>query len=184
MRLFIGIDLPPHVKRSLFNSQLGLMKLGLKGSWKPPGLFHLTLEFLGELPSEAVPILAQIMKKVTIDRKSFMLRIDGLGAFPSFDKPHTLWAGVSGNLKKLNEMWSDMHAELEKNGFTLQQPSYRPHVTLLSHPKALPPGLLSFMPGKTGNFAVSEITLFESKVEKGRCAYPRLYSVGLGKDLV
>jgi len=90
MRLFIGIDLPNHVKQSLFKSQLRLKILGVKGSWKKPDNFHITMEFLGELPSEFVPVLIQILNAVVTEKRIFRLNIDKIGAFPSFQRTQIL----------------------------------------------------------------------------------------------
>lgn len=179
MRLFIGINLPYFVKRSLYRTQLRLKKLGVKGSWKLPKYFHITLEFLGETPPESVPAIAQALRVAISDKKIFKLNIDGLGAFPSFNRPHTIWAGVNGDIYKLEIIWNELHAELLKNQFILHKPSFKPHVALLSRPKAMQLDLTSFRPEKTGNFTISEITLFESKTEKGERIYPILYQARL-----
>lgn len=179
MRLYIGIDLPPTVKESLFQTQLQLKKLGLKGSWKAPEYLHITLEFLGELPAESVPILSQLIKAVVNDKKVFKLHIDKLGAFPSFQRAHTLWAGVGGHVEKLDELWIAMHIELEKNGFKLQKAAFNPHISLVSRPNMSLVDLNVFPFEKTGDFTVSEVILFESKVEVGKRIYPQLYRAGM-----
>jgi len=179
MRLFIGIDLPPHIKRSLFNIQLQLTKSGVNGSLKALESFHITLEFLGELPPESVPAVNQILKKVISDKRIFRLHLDRLGAFPSFDRPHTLWVGIGGSVDKLERIWRELHAEFEKNGFTLQKAPFIPHISLLTHPKDMVSQLTSFRFANTGNFTVSEIVLFESKVENGRLIYRHLSRAGL-----
>jgi 2''-5'' RNA ligase len=179
MRLFIGINLPFFVKQSLFRTQLRLKKLGVKGSWKLPKYFHITLEFLGESPPESVPVISQILRIAISHKKILKLNIDKLGAFPSFNRPHTIWAGVGGDVDKLDEIWSKIYAELGKNGFNLQKASFKPHIALLSRPKSIELDLTSFKPERTGNFTIYEITLFESKTENGKRTYPILYQARL-----
>ena len=179
MRLFIGIDLPPHIKRSLFNIQLQLTKSGVNGSLKALESFHITLEFLGELPPESVPAIDQILKKVMSDKRSFKLHLDKLGAFPSLDRPHTLWVGIGGRVERLEKIWKELHAEFEENGFALQKAPFIPHVSLFTHPKEMVSKLTSFRFANTGNFTVSEIVLFESKVENGKLFYRHLSCAGL-----
>jgi len=175
MRLFIGIDLPNHVKLSLFKSQLRLKKLGVKGSWKAPEDFHITMEFLGDFPPEFVPALIQILNTVVTDKRIFRLHIGNIGAFPSFQRAQVLWAGVGGAVEKLDEIWSELHGELGTAGFSLQKAPFRPHITLLTRPKALVPGLDAFRLRVTGKFIVTELVLFESKVEDRKRVYPHLY---------
>lgn len=179
MRLYIGIDLPPHIKHSLSKSQLRLKKLGVAGAWKIPDYFHITLEFLGELSMESVPALVQIMETVVSCKKEFKLHIESLGAFPSFHRAHTLWAGIGGNTEKLDDIWYKLHEELVKKGFVLQETQFMPHITLLTRPKVLVPDLETFKLRITRNFILSEVILFESKVEEGRRVYPHLYCARL-----
>ena len=181
MRLYIGIDLPPQVKQLLFQFQLRLKGLGVTGGWKAPEYFHITLEFLGELPPESIPMLEQIIEVVISDKKKFKLQIDKLGAFPSFHRPHTLWAGVAGNTTQLDELWSELHEQLERKGFVLQKAPFKPHITLLTRPKVLPPDLTSF-PLRHTSFTLSEIILFESRVEEDRRVYPQLYHAVLKRN--
>lgn len=179
MRIYIGVDLPAYVKESLFESQLQLKKLGMKGSWKPAEYLHVTLEFLGETASESIPVLAKIVDNVVSDKKMFRLNIDRLGAFPNFPRAHTFWAGVGGSTKKLIQLWSDLHAELEKNGFILQKSQFKPHISLLSRPKEMEADLSSFSLSRPGKFTISEVIIFESKEVDGKRIYPALYRARL-----
>lgn len=179
MRIYIGIDLPDVVKTTLSKYQSKLKKSGLEGSWKNPEYLHITLEFIGELPEESIPKLSDILLKVASENQIFDLKLHQLGAFPSFKKPHTIWAGVEGCIDKMNELWNGMHAELLKEGFVMQNRPFNPHITLLSRPKKIPENLAAFpIKGKV-SFTVSEIIIFESKIEDGKRIYPHLFKAKL-----
>jgi RNA 2',3'-cyclic 3'-phosphodiesterase len=179
MRLYIGINLPTDLKQSLAMHQSKLKELGLEGSWKAPEYLHITLEFLGELPIESIPVLSDILNKVAANNEAFELNLDKLGAFPSFDKPHTIWTGVDGQVDIMAKLWNDIHTELEKNGFVLQKNPFNPHITLLSRPKKIPESLRTIPIEKKIGFTVSEIIIFESKVEDGKRIYPHLFKAKL-----
>lgn len=179
MRVYIGVDLPAYVKQSLLESQSQLKELGLKGSWKPAEYFHITLEFLGELSPESIPLLIRIVDTAIAGKKAFRLTIDQFGAFPSFHHPHTLWAGVGGSVRKLNQIQNDLHAELKNNGFELQQAPFKPHISLLSRPHEMLHNLASFSLKRPGRFTVSEVIIFESKVADGKRVYPALHRARL-----
>ncbi|BEG98837.1 RNA 2',3'-cyclic phosphodiesterase [Bacteroides sedimenti] len=179
MRVYIGVDLPEYVKQSLYESQFQLKKLGLKGTWKPSEYFHITLEFLGELTPESIPLLTQVIDTAIAGKRAFRLTIDRFGAFPSFHRPHTLWAGVGGSVLKLNQLQSDLHEELKRNGFELEQSHFKPHISLLSRPREIGSNLKSFLLRRSGKFTVSEVILFESKVVEGKRVYPALYRAQL-----
>lgn len=181
MRLFIGIDLPDTIKENLFVFQTNLKTMGLHGAWKSKDTLHITLEFIGEIPTESIPKLIQILKNCVSNKKQFKLNIRGLNAFPSFKQPHTIWVGVVRNLKTLEAIWNELHSELKKNGFTLQKSYFKPHITLLSRPKHFDFDLSVLPIGKLGDFIVSEIILFESKVENGKRVYVDLYRATLNK---
>jgi len=174
MRLYIGIELPEEVKDALFNVQVTLKHLDVKGKWKSPEFLHITLEFLGELPDEVLPLLSQVLKTVAGTNKAFKLQLEAIGCFPSWSRAHTLWVGVDGNLRQLNLLWSCLYSELEKNGFKLQRSAFIPHITLLSRPQLpLPdPDKLSLV--KSLRFKVTELILFESKAVDGRRVYPHI----------
>ena len=174
MRLYIGIELPSEVKDALFNVQAGLKHLGVKGKWKTPEFLHLTLEFLGELPDEVLPMLSEVLKTAAGNNKAFKLQLDAIRCFPSWSRAHTLWVGIGGNLRQLNLVWSGLHSELENNGFKLQSSGFIPHISLLSHPQLPLPDPDKLKLVKSLRFKVTELILFESKVVDDRRVYPHL----------
>lgn len=85
MRVFVGIDLPIEIRRTLLEFQLELRQLGVKGSWKSLDNLHITLEFLGELEPNVIPTLNETLSKVARNYEPFTLGIGGLGGFPSIN---------------------------------------------------------------------------------------------------
>lgn len=179
MRLFIGIDLPNEIKHAHLDFQAELRKLGVTGSWKSQENFHITLEFLGELDPNHIPTLIEALSKVTEHNKPFQLSINGLGAFPSIYRPHTLWTAVSGSLDQLNQLRDEIHVELIKNGFVLEERKFKPHITLASRPKHNDIDLSRVLSKKLGEFLVSEVVLFESKSIGGKRIYTDLDRISL-----
>lgn len=171
MRLFIGIDLPKELKQALLNFQHELKALGLQGVWKSSDNFHLTLEFLGELDSGTVTKLNEILSSVVRNHHSFILKLGGLGAFPSFKRPHTLWTSLQGSLDELNRLRAELHAQLQKNGFVVEDRPFKPHITLASRPQFELTDLSAVQTREMGEFLVSEVILFESKVIRGKRVY-------------
>lgn len=179
MRLFIGIDLSTEIKANLLEFQSELRQLGVSGSWKSQENFHITLEFLGELESSSVPILTEILSKVARNIEPFMLNLEGLGAFPSMSRPHTLWTAVNGNLNGLNHLRDEIHSELAKSGFALEDRKFKPHITLASHPELNGLDLSVVRTKRLGEYNVKEVVLFESKAIRGKRIYTDLYKACL-----
>lgn len=171
MRLFIGIDLPKELKQALLNFQHELKGLGLQGAWKSPDNFHLTLEFLGELNCSAVTKLNEIIRSVVKNYPPFSLKLGGLGAFPSLKRPHTLWTSLMGDFSELNGLRAELHTQLRQNEFQLEERSFKPHITLASRPQIGSIDLSAIQSRELGEFLVTEVVLFESKVIQGKRMY-------------
>ncbi|WP_425801022.1 RNA 2',3'-cyclic phosphodiesterase [Desulfitobacterium sp. Sab5] len=171
MRLFIGIDLPKELKQALLNFQHELKALGFQGAWKSPDNFHLTLEFLGELDSGNVTKLNETITSVVNNYHPFALKLAGLGAFPSFKRPHTLWTSLQGSIGELNRLRAELYDLLRKNGFILEERPFKPHITLASRPQLEDIDLSAVQSRELGGFSVTEVILFESKVIRGKRMY-------------
>lgn len=179
MRLFIGIDLPDEIKQTLLEFQSDLRHHGVNGLWKSEENFHITLEFLGELELNTLPIIIETLSKGASKHTRFKLNIGGLGAFPAFKRPHTLWTGVSGSLNELYQLRDEIHTELAKNGFILEDRKFKPHITMASRPKLDDIDLSVFHTKKLGEFIVEEVILFESRAIGGKRTYTNLYGSSL-----
>lgn len=179
MRLFIGIDLPGEIKQTLLEFQSELRHHGVDGLWKSEENFHITLEFLGELDYNALPIITETLSKGVCKHTHFRLNIGGLGAFPSFKRPHTLWTGVGGSLSELDQLRDEIHVELTRNGFILEDRKFKPHITLASRPKLCNIDLSVFHTKKLVEFIVKEVVLFESRAIGGKRTYMNLFSTSL-----
>lgn len=179
MRLFIGIDLPPELKQTILEFQSELRRLGMDGSWKSQENFHITLEFLGELESQRLVFLTETLTNLAQNYRPFQLNIAGLGAFPSLARPHTLWAAVSGSLIELYRLRDEIHHELDKRGFTLEDRAFKPHITLASRPRLDGTEISGVLAKKLGEFTVTDVVLFESKVAQGRRKYADLFRAKL-----
>lgn len=179
MRLFIGIDLPEELKIALLAFQSELKELGVKGSWKAPENFHITLEFLGELDPSTLPLLTETLSLVVCNHKPFSLDIGGLGAFPSWKRPHTVWTSVRGGLTELDKLRGELHRELAQKGFVLEDRPFKPHLTLASQPDLDHVDLSSVQTKLLGEVLVTEIVLFESKVIRGKRIYTHLFGESL-----
>lgn len=182
MRLFVGLDLPYELKETLLQFQSELRSLGVMGAWKSQDNLHLTLEFLGELEKDEVTTLTEALFKVARHNKPFKLSIGGIGAFPTMKRPHTLWTALKGSLSELSRLRDEIHLELEKNGFVLENRQFKPHITLASRPIFDDVDLSIVHTKMLGEFDVTKVALFESKVIRGRRVYTVLYDANLGKS--
>ncbi|MDI6812736.1 MAG: RNA 2',3'-cyclic phosphodiesterase [Desulfitobacteriaceae bacterium] len=183
MRLFIGIDLPPEIKQIILEFQSELSQHGVDGLWKSQDNFHLTLEFLGEIEPNDIPTLTATLSKVARNHEPFKLDIGGLDAFPSIQRPHTLWTALGGSLSELKRLRDEIHHELAKRRFVLEERQFKPHITLASRPQLDNVDISDVAKKKLGEFMVVDVVLFESRTIRGKRIYTDLYRTRLKKPI-
>lgn len=96
------------------------------GRAAPGESIHLTLEFLGDVAPERVPLLHRIAAAVPGLR--FRLALDRVG---SFRRARVAWAGSDKPPRQLIALQADLAARLRENGFDLEVRAYAPHATLV-----------------------------------------------------
>lgn len=129
LRAFIAIDPDAPLRAELAAAQSAL-KLGPAVRWTRPEQIHLTLKFLGEIPAQAARELAVALRRGCESLAPFTLRFEGLGCFPNAKKPRVIWAGLSGELDALQELFRRVDYEcVTLSGRTEDRP-FVPHLTI------------------------------------------------------
>ena len=131
-RLFIAIELPSNVRRTLTNhiDRLREAVPDARASWTREENLHLTLKFLGDTPLTRVEGLSHAVQQAANANGPFEMIIGSLGAFPSGGQPRTFWLGIedpSGQLALLDRALED---ECAQAGFASEQRPFRPHLTI------------------------------------------------------
>lgn len=136
MRTFIAIDLTPGLRRQVEEvqrrliRQLTAQKLDHAVRWVASHNIHLTLQFLGEIEETQVPFLAARLEEVAARHKPIQLRIEGLGCFPNYDRPHVIWCGVAGTVQALARLQSEVAAATHDVGIQGDDKPFKPHLTI------------------------------------------------------
>lgn len=98
--------------------------------WAIPDGLHLTLKFLGDIPSENVAPLLVCMAEAAALQPAFRLRLGGLGMFPNRHRPRVLWAGIGGDTDALGVLQQAAEANINSLGYRPEERPFRPHITL------------------------------------------------------
>jgi len=131
IRSFVAIDLPDEAKKGLTSLRRELERDEHRFvKWVDPGGVHLTLKFLGNIPSRRVTEVTEAMRKAAQGLSPFLLEISGLGAFPSLKQPRVVWVGAGGQLDKLSTLQQNIDSALATLGFTREERPFVPHLTL------------------------------------------------------
>lgn len=90
---------------------------------------HLTLRFLGEVSAEQNPSIVARLTEVAAQCAPFTLRLEGVGAFPTADRPRVVWVGVTTGREALTDLAGRVRTALEVD-FGVERESFVPHLTL------------------------------------------------------
>ncbi len=169
MRVFLGLELPAHIR-----SQLVLQQFLLPVKRKlPPENFHITLVFLGEAEIAQLEALDEGLSRLQVPE--FTLRLEGLGLYGK-SKPHNLHACVAP-APDLMALHQKLMRLARVAGFTPEARRYSPHVTLSYlragsfHQAELEAAVVRDAAFRSEPFAVSEIALFRSHLRADGAEY-------------
>ena len=123
-RLFIALTLPPPVRESLI-----ALAEPLPGVvWTRREQLHLTLRFLGDVPTAQIEPMIERLATVRVE--PFILPVEGLGTFPPNRAPRILWIGVGSGHPRLFQLRQRVDDTLLATGLPLDVRTFHPHATL------------------------------------------------------
>lgn len=130
-RIFLAINLTAEIKNSIAAHVQQLRAEWPKAtiSWVRAKNLHLTVRFLGEVPSGKLNEVARAVEDAVIGTSPFEVEIAGTGAFPSRGTPRVLWVGI-GASSPLSRLHENVERELAAVGFPREGKTFRPHLTV------------------------------------------------------
>lgn len=183
MRLFIAIDIDDEeVCYKAYTIQRLLVDSGVIGTYPSRDQLHITLKFLGETPEYKLSSINASLSKISVDGE-VLLRISGVGAFPSLKRPRVVFLDVDGN-DKLYSLQSTIEKEMVKLGFRKEDRPFKPHITIYRVKRpwtwkdSLSRELSSIDIGKT--LSINEFKLKESVLTSSGPIYKDIYVYSLG----
>jgi 2'-5' RNA ligase len=123
MRLFVALDIDQAIQQRL-DDYVRTLQPRLSGvRFVRSSNYHVTLKFLGELPtSDAV---RERLREVRAT--GFEINVHGVGFFPNVRAPRVFWAGIDG--AALGALAHDVDQALASLGFP-RESEFHPHLTL------------------------------------------------------
>ena len=131
---------------------------------------HLTLKFLGDVPTQDVDGVTQALATLGREHPPFVVSSQGFGAFPDSRGAKVFWAGVGNGKEWLASLASDVDAALGPLGFRPEK-SFTPHFTLARARRSvrLDPTVVPAPPPV--GFTVAGFDLVESVLGESGTAY-------------
>ena len=147
IRTFVAVPIPDSVielqnsLRSTIHPKRGRIK------WLRPDQLHLTLKFIGDTPESSFDDIRSLLYCIANKIRPIQLEIKKTGCFPKKERPRFMWAGISGETGKLNNLVNDIQSGLDLLGFYNDEKPYHPHITLgrARYPQKHTPNLSQFL---------------------------------------
>ncbi len=156
MRVFIAIELPAEIKNALSGIQEKLkielltpssseilalrartlpfrakMNSGRESiSWVKSQNLHLTLRFLGDISSEQLIQIKQLITEITKTASGFKIKLEALGVFPNAHAPRIVWIGTNRPPLELKQLAKQLETKLPVSGIPQEERSFRAHITI------------------------------------------------------
>lgn len=181
MRVFIGIDFPISIKERLFERAQQIRSTAISGNFSRMDLYHLTLNFIGDITPNILDELCPLMDAVARNHTTFEIKFGGIGAFNRKDK-QIIFNELAGDLTPLKALQRDLEARLVEGEYPVDaKRRYKPHVTLGREVKTSQVSLLEPLVPITESVTVDRIILFESSRIHGKLHYIPIHTSELKK---
>ncbi|ABU82032.1 RNA 2',3'-cyclic phosphodiesterase [Ignicoccus hospitalis] len=129
LRAFIAVDIEGELSEKLARLAESLKSTGADVKLVEKENFHITIRFLGNVPEESIDVIEKIMRDAVREVKPHKLKLRGVGAFPSPERPRVVWVGVEGD-EELRKIFERIERELRRLGFKPETKGFTAHVTL------------------------------------------------------
>ena len=174
MRLFVAAELPDAMLAALSETS-AVLRDAVQGRYVGPDLFHVTLAFLGEVPGAQAGDVCQAVCDACAELAPFSTTLGALGTFGRM-RSAVLWQGFSSGRDEWNVLAANVRSELRLAGFSMDEKSFLPHVTLMrradvSHGSLPMPAIAQGV--------VNTVTVFSSDLSGPRPRYEALEQIGL-----
>lgn len=177
IRSFVALPLGDRILGALGAFQEELRPATNDLRWVRPESMHLTLQFLGDVPGREVPDISRALEEVFARQAPIDVECRGVGVFPNFRRPRTLWVGLAGDgLETLAERCEVVLAPL---GFPPAEREFRPHVTLarVRNPRgfgAIAPAVRAAGERSFGTTRIDGAILYRSELRPDGASYTPL----------
>ncbi|MFC1627742.1 RNA 2',3'-cyclic phosphodiesterase [Gemmatimonadota bacterium] len=130
IRSFVALPIPGNIRDHLARLHESVPHSVGKITWVKSDAIHLTCVFLGDIQEDQIDPVTAALEKAVGGMESFVTCLDGVGAFPNFRNPRTVWVGYEDGASEVVELKRRVDMALEPLGFESERRRFHPHVTL------------------------------------------------------
>ena len=189
LRLFFAVPVPAAAREQIADViarvQEGVGDGRARIRWVQVAGLHLTLRFLGPTPQEQVEPLQLRADRIARDDAPFEVTLGGGGAFPTLDRPRSLWIGVADGQDRLARIADRLTDAAGECGLVLDTRPFAAHLTIartdgLRLAGAAARTLAAAADGLDVRFLVDRVVLFRSILGQRPARYEALHEARLG----
>jgi 2'-5' RNA ligase len=180
IRAFVAVDIWPEIRERTKMVVSRLKETSAKVSWVKPDQMHLTLNFLGDVELNEIPAVCKAVANAALPFAPFDVDMAGLGVFPSYENPRTIWLGVGDGAEQLVALHTALEEQLGALGFRVEARRFHPHLTI-GRVRSLPTGagqlaglIKQHADFEAGPMMISELTVFSSELGRNGPTYEAL----------
>ena len=175
MRVFIAVDIPDKIRKTLGDVQRELRPLTSSARWVAPESIHITLKFVGEIPEKRLDDIDTAL--AGLSWKPFTITVRGVGFFPGTRSPRVFWAGMEA--PTMEGLAEQLDTLMERSGFEKEKRAFRPHLTLARAKdtridSSLVSAAAKYEEHAFGSFSVDRVFLFKSTLKPSGAVYEKL----------
>jgi len=171
IRTFIAVPIPDDIRRQALDVAARLAAVAADVKWVEPQSLHWTLQFLGNVEQREIGDIAAAVAAAALECDPFELSILGAGAFPTPDRPRTLWLGAGEGREAMIALQAAIEKSLQPLGFRGEARRFTPHLTIGrpgrgEPPRALARELAALADFDGGKMYVDEVILYSSELTR------------------
>src|ERR1700741_4536647 len=128
VRLFVALQISEEIRTAMVALGHKLKPLDDSWKWTRTENLHVTLKFLGEIPSDKLESVRQALRGVP-GEWPIEVKFSRLGFFPNEWRPRVLWGGMETG-QRLPALGTAIEGALAKVGVPRDEREFTPHLTL------------------------------------------------------
>ena len=180
IRTFVAIDCPPPLRSACGRVMETLADVVDGVRWVSADNLHLTLKFLGEVEDRELHAVCVAVRSAVKAWPAFHVACHSVGAFPSVERPHTIWVDVDDADGQIVQLQKNLAETLLELGFPMERRPYKPHVTLgrtrsrrVQRPE-WSQAVARYRNEELGLLPVDEVVVYSSELERRGPTYTAL----------
>ena len=189
VRAFIAVEIPLEIRQRIQRATSNLRQdIGLLVRWVAIENMHLTLKFLGDIPSANIEALTQVIRTQADSFDCLDIHLTGIGSFPGPKRPRVIYIGIQAPAA-LEAFQHGLESATRRLGYNAEERAFAPHLTIgrvrqnipVDDQERIRSALEASMIDSPGTARVNSVDLYKSDLKPNGPIYTKLFTAHLRK---